>query len=324
VKLALWQVLTDNGDYEQALAAAAGVPASSLLSREARYLAARSQIELKRYDDAFAALKALQSESRSAEVLNAMGVVQLRRGGSAQTGRAVYYFSQASQLDPNDGDYYFNLGYGYWIDKDPPAAMYWLREAVRRNPADGDAHLVLAAALQQTGATTEAARERELAERLSASAAGAAAESALRGLERIKDYPARSRAAVDAAIAAAGQRDSNELAAFHLDSARRAYEREADREAEQELRRALYMSPYLTEAHLLLGRVHLRNGRINEAIQAFKIALWSEDSIGGHLALAEAYLAADNRSAARDEVDRALKLDPTSAEARSLRAKISP
>ena len=34
--------------------------------------------------------------------------------------------------------------------------MYWLREAVRRDPADGDAHFVLAAALQQTGATAEA------------------------------------------------------------------------------------------------------------------------------------------------------------------------
>ena len=38
---------------------------------------------------------------------------------------------------------------------------------VRRDPADGDAHFVLSAALQQTGAATEATRERELARRLS-------------------------------------------------------------------------------------------------------------------------------------------------------------
>ena len=63
-----------------------------------------------------------------------IGVVQLRRGSTAQTGTAAYYFSQASQTDPADADYFFNLGYAHWLDKDPPAAVYWLREAVRRDP----------------------------------------------------------------------------------------------------------------------------------------------------------------------------------------------
>ena len=36
------------------------------------------------------------------------------------------------------------------------AAIYWLREAVRRDPADADAHYVLAAALQAAGSTVEA------------------------------------------------------------------------------------------------------------------------------------------------------------------------
>jgi tetratricopeptide (TPR) repeat protein len=324
VKLALWQVHTDSGDYQQALTAAAGVSSSSLHSRAARYLVARSQLDLKRYDDAFNTLRALQAEARSAEVLNAMGVVQLRRGGTPQSGRATYYFSQASQVDPSDADYFFNLGYAYVIDRDPPAAVYWLREAVRRQPADGDAHLVLAAALQQTGAATEAARERELAERLTSTEARAASDGVPRDLERLKDYRERAAPRVDAAIATADQRDQNELAAFHLGSARRAFDRDSDREAEQDLRRALYLSPYLADAHLLLGRILLRNGRSAEAIQAFKIALWSEESVRGHLALAEAYLAVQNQAAARDEIDRALKLDPASAEARSLRAKISP
>ena len=93
--------------------------------------------------------------------------MQLRRGATAQTGRATYYFHQAAELDPSDYDYCFNLGYAYWQDKDALAAAYWLREAVRRNPADGDAHFVLAAALAGSGAGPEAERERELARRLS-------------------------------------------------------------------------------------------------------------------------------------------------------------
>lgn len=326
IALALWHVHTDAGRHDQALKAAAVVASTSRHSREARYLIARSQIELKRYDDAFNTLKALQGEARSAEVLNAIGVVQLRRGATAQTGRAVYYFSQASQLDPADADYFFNLGYGYWLDKDPPAAIYWLREAVRRDPADGDAHRVLAAALQQSGAAAEAARERELAERLSSSYNSGrtreTGEAVPRGLERLKDFLEQPTRRVESILTSTGQRDQAELAVHHLDAGRRAYDRELDREAENELRRALYLSPYLAEAHLLLGRVYLRAGRTADAIQAFKIALWSEASATAHVALAEAYLAAQNPAAAKDEVGKALALDPSSEEAKALRAKI--
>lgn len=326
VKLALWEVHTEAGDHLRALDAATSVPTVSLHARAARYLVALSQLDLKRYDEAFATLKNLQSEARSAEVLNAMGIVQLRRGGTSENGRAVYYFSQASQTDLTDADYFFNLGYGYWIDKDPPAAVYWLREAVRRDPADGDAHFVLSAALQQTGATAEAARERELAQRLSSSYEGATAkpgtDAVPRGLERLKGHLERPNGRVDSIITLTGQRDQTELAAFHLEAGRRAVAREADREAEQELRRVLYLSPYLSEAHLLLGRLHLRGRRWAEAIQAFKIALWSEETVDAHLALAEAYLASQNIPAAKEEVDRALALDPASVEARALRVKI--
>ena len=91
----------------------------------------------------------------------------------------TYYFSQASQTDPADARLLLQPWLRLLDRQGPPAAVYWLREAVRRDPADGDAHFVLGAALQQTGATAEAARERELAQRLSSSyescAAGAAA-----------------------------------------------------------------------------------------------------------------------------------------------------
>jgi tetratricopeptide (TPR) repeat protein len=324
IKIALWHVHTDLGEHVRALEVVRRVPTTSIRSRPARYMSARSMIDLKRYDEAFATLKTLHAEARSAEALNAMGVIQLRRGGNPQTGTAAQFFSQASQTDPSDPDYFFNLGYAHWIDKDPPAAIYWLREAVRRAPTDGDAHFVLSAALQQGGAAAEAARERELALRLSSSYGEPrnANEPVPRGLERLKEYLERQSPNVDSIITSAGQRDQAELATFHLEAGRRAFEREADREAERELRRALYLSPYLAEANLLLGRLHLRAGRPADAIQAFKIALWSEDTAAGHVALAEAYLQGQNTEGAKEEIDRALALDPNSTAARALRDKL--
>jgi tetratricopeptide (TPR) repeat protein len=327
LRVALWQAHTAAGDHLRALAVATAVGPTSGHARLAAYQRAMSQIALKRHDEAFVTLAALHKAERSAEVLNAMGVVALRRGRTPTMERASSYFRQASQLDPADADYLFNLGYACWLDSDAPGAVAALRDAVRRDPVDADAHAVLSAALRQTGATAEAARELELARRLAGqpdSAAGAPVAPAVPGgMERLKRPLGRSRPHVDAMIGLSGQRDQAALVAFHLDAARRAYAREADREAEQGLRRVLFLSPYLADAHLLLGRVHLRSGRPADAIQAFQVALWSEESAGAYVALAEAYWQAQNLPAAKEAVERALERDPTSVEARALSDRLA-
>ena len=329
IRIAIWELHSEASEHQKALDVLMPIRPESRYSREGRFRRALSLMNLKRFEDALTTLRAMQSEEPSATVSNAIGVAELRRATSIQPGRATYYFSQASELDPADGDLFFNLGYSYWLDKDPGAAIYWLREAVRRDPGDGDAHFILGVALQQTGATAEAARERELARRLSSKYAewekektGAGGDLVPRGLERLHEELIPSRAIVDNLISNAGQRDQEKLAAFHLDAGKRAYDREADREAIQELRRALYLSPYLAEAHLLLGRLYLRGGRPAEAVAAFKIALWSEATVEGHVGLAEALLQIQDQAAARVEVDRALALDPKSPEALALKARL--
>lgn len=329
VRLALWELHTDQGAYAEALASAERVDKTSPLHADARYAAAMSLLQLRRFDEAFSALRVLQDEvGPRAAVANALGVVQVRRGATPQTGRATYYFNQATEMAPAEGDYFFNLGYAYWLDRDANGAAYWLREAVRRDPGDDEAHFLLGEALRRIGAPAESARERELAHRLSSRFAAWEARAAAGGdpiprdLERLHDRLTRPSARVDAIIASAGQRNQIELAAFHLDAARRAYSREADAEAVRELRRAVFLSPYLAEAHLLLGRVHLRGGRADEAVQALKIAIWSEESVEALVALGEAYLALGDTRLAHEAVDRALVLDPKSAPAAALKARL--
>ena len=194
---------------------------------------------------------------------------------------------------------------------------------MRREPGDSDAHFVLGAALQATGAPTEAARERELARRLSAAyeeqGRTAQADTVPADLERLRPYldPPGARR-TDSALMATEQRGQRELVAFHLERGRRFFERESDRDALTELQRAVYLSPYQAEAHLLIGRIHLRAGRIPEAVAAFKIALWSEESAAGHAALGEAYRQAKDPAGARLEAERALALTPGLPEAPAL------
>jgi Tfp pilus assembly protein PilF len=124
---------------------------------------------------------------------------------------------------------------------------------------------------------------------------------------------------VEAALATSDQR---ELAQFYLDRGRRLFQQESDREAIAELNRALYLSPYEAEAHLLVGRIHLRNNRVRDAIDAFKISLWSSDTAQAHVALGEAYLLAKDTAAARTEAERAAALDPSSSDAKQLLDRI--
>jgi len=79
-RLALWEVFAEQGDHQKALAAAASVTSGSLWARQARFLAGVSQMELKKYDDAFATFSALAEAQPTPTVLNNLGVVQLRRG----------------------------------------------------------------------------------------------------------------------------------------------------------------------------------------------------------------------------------------------------
>lgn len=326
-RLALWDVYTEQDEFAEALNALTNVDPASPHHRRARFRTGLSQLDLKKHDEAFVTFKALVDERPEPAALNNLGVVQLRRGVTPQGGQPAYYFNKAAEGDPEDPDYVFNLGYAYWIDRDTQAAIYWLREAVRRKPADGVAHYVLGVALTSAGSAAEASREKELARRLSSAYAQwdkrPPADPIPKNLERVKsDVELPHARRLDTKISTSEQRDQEELARFYLDTARRLFDRENDREATNELNRALYLSPYLAGAHLLQGRIHLRNGSVKEAIDAFKISLWSTESAEAHAALGEAYRQDKDVVAARAEAERALALDSTSAEAKALLARL--
>ena len=328
-RLALASTQSEVGNYEAARTAALAIGESSPSRRDGQFAAALAEINLKRFDDAFARLQQMNATAPTPELLTNLGVIQLRRTPTAQQGRATYFLHKAVELNTMSADAMFNLGYAYWEEQDGKASVYWLKEAVRLDPADADAHFVLASALDATGAGTEGGRERELARRLSAGyeegESGSNATAVPKGLERIALFLQRPEAGrADSALVATEQREQREMATFHLDRGRRFYEREEDRAALTELRRAIYLSPYQAEAHLLVGRLHLRAGRTRDAIEALKISLWSEETAEAHEALGEAYLLEKNSAAAHAEAERALALRPGYAEATKLLKQAAP
>jgi tetratricopeptide (TPR) repeat protein len=319
---ALWSVYTDQDLHEKALAVASAVPVDSPQYRRARFGVALSLIELKRLDGAFKELTSLHTDRRSGAVSNALGIVQLRRGAAA-TPTAAYYFERAANEDPGQTDYLFNLGYAKALAGDTAGALTWLREVVRHQSGDGDAHLVMAAVLGSAGRNAEALRELELARLLGTTleAVPAAPPKVPPALERVLTSPDDPPIGAQA-FAAPAQRDQLETARFHLERARTLSAGGQDREAVTELRRSIYLAPYEDEPHLLLGRLYQRSGRVGDAIDEFKVAIWCRDTAAARIALGHALFSTGDRAAARAEFERALALAPDSAEAREALKKI--
>jgi tetratricopeptide (TPR) repeat protein len=322
VLLALWDVYGEQDLHDKALAAANAVPASSPLGRQARFDVAQSLMALKRYDGAFQELTGLYANGSAAAISNALGLVQIRRGTLSGNGSAVSYFARAVSEDPGNTTYLFNLGYAHALASQFADALSWLRETVRVDAVDGDAHLVMSAVLALTGRTVESQREFELARSLGTSletmpaSAPPRVPAALDRLESSLGPSSRPRQVTPA------QRDQKETALFHLSRGRTLIEARKDREAIEELRRAIYLAPYEDEPHLLLGKIFQRAGRTSEAVDEFKVALWSRETASAHVALGGALLDQGDRDAARKEAERALAMAPDLTEARDLLRRI--
>jgi tetratricopeptide (TPR) repeat protein len=324
VLLALSGVYADQGQHAKALAAARNVPAESPLARKARFAAAVSLIELGRLDEAAKELTALNTERPSPVLWNALGVVQLRRPDSKEDG--TENFTHAVNIARDDSDYLFNLGYAFARAHDAARALQWLREAVRFDATIGDAHLVMSIVLETTGRHPEAQRELELARLLGARTvvSGTPAERVPARLERLRtdlDLPRARR--VDLALNAPVEQDQQQFAAFQLAEGKRLLADGRDRDAMNAFRRAIYLSPYEDEPHLLLGRLYVRAGRLSEAIDEFKVAIWSRETAEARLALGSALFDNADKLAARVEVLRALALRPGWKEAEDLLARIN-
>lgn len=187
---------------------------------------------------------------------------------------------------------------------------------------------MLGVALLAAGSGAEGAREKELAHRLSSIYAEweskqAGGDPVPRGLERLKtDLDLAESLRVENVLVETEQRDQRELANFYFERAQRLFDAERDTEAIGELRRAIYLAPYQGRAHLLLGRIYLRTGRTQEALETLKISIWSDDTPAAHLALAEAYVQAKDEDAARAELEGILAKEPEHAAAKKLLAEL--
>jgi len=343
---ALGQAYYVRRDCNSALPWFARVPTSHQRHLEAVFASGVCRLLLNQPDRAEEIFIALEDTLRNngvagvelPEILNNLAIARERQG---KTPLAQTDLRRASEIDPDEDDYPFNLGLLALRASDFATAAGYFREASQRGPDNPEDRALLIQSLEKAGRKEEAEQEREAAkETLGGDAVVPAIRleartrargktqndsqgDALTRLERIKTEldalalrleletpePPASASATDAVSrtpAAHVRRGRQELTAGRLDT------------AESEFRAALKVDASDPGAHRGLAEIGRRRGKLDDAVRELQASLGARDSAVVRTMLAKIYLEQKKPDLARVEAERALKLAPNYSEAKQL------
>jgi Flp pilus assembly protein TadD/TolB-like protein len=286
-------------DYESAIAWLAKVPARDGSANEAQFYLGLAAFYAGHFDRSEAAFRALAARLPLTEVYNNLGVVSARRGDRS----ARSYFERSVQTDPSDPDYHFNLAVELCRENDLQDAARELREMLAIHP-DNEARTFLDAL--NSGA--------------------APAHLPLERINRNYDESSFRQLALEienANEARLQKSDPATHAAFHVQRGEDLLEQGLLGEAEKEFREAVVLDPANADAHSGLARVlesdQDTTGARNEARTSLKLKQNAE----AYLVLARLDLLENNSSAASQNIEHALALDPANAAAAALKRDLA-
>ena len=281
-------------------------------------------------EEAFATLQTLLRSSSTPgvdfpEVLNNLAIAKARQN---KFPAAQEDLRRASALDPDEDDYPFNLGLITIRQGDFNGAAAQFREASHREPDIPEDRSLLVAALEKAGKQEEADQERNAAlEAFGPTGVTTthldAKTDSLTHFERVTNEidPETlhfEMESVEARAATSGTQEARDTPATHLRRARQELSGGQLDAAEREYHVTLASDKGNAAAHLGLGEIARRQGKLDDAVKEFLLSLEARDSAVVRTTLARVYLEQKKPALARTEVERALKLAPNYAEAKQL------
>jgi tetratricopeptide (TPR) repeat protein len=281
------------------------------------------------------------------EILNDLAIAQVRQG---KAGPALADLQRATQLDPDDDDYPFNLGLLALRAKDFAGAADYFHEASQRSPENPEDRAMLIVSLEKGGKKEEAVQERKVAKEALGSDALPTIRlesnpkanekthnksrkkkqtqpeeqgDALTRYERLKTQldtiALRLEIETPEPVAGAAANDgAADTPANHVRRGRQELAGNLLDAAEFEFRRALKADPSDSSAHRGLGEILRRRGKLDDGVKELQASLETGDSAVAHTTLAKIYLEQKKPDLARAEAEHALKLAPNFSEAKQL------
>ena len=297
-------------DFEAAAATLAKVAATDRLAIEANFYLGLARFNSAHYAAAQQAFDFVATRLPLPEVVNDEAVALSRQGKNG-----VGLFQRASNADPTDEDYHYNLAVALFRNGDTAGATREADSALKLKPADHEAI--------------------ELRDRLKTAPAGSRLDSnavnAANGfspLERIRrNY---SEAGFRQAAFQMDQLRAARMAMLPPDKRAAEYTQLGRDylaqgllpEAETQFQSALSADPNSPAAHAGMAQVSEASGDAAKARDEAKTSLIMQTNVPALLVLARLDLAGKQFSAADDDVARALQLEPANAQAIALRLSL--
>ena len=332
---ALGEVYYARRDYNSALAWFFKIPKTSDRYDEALFFSGVCRLQLNQPDRAEEVFTSLQEALRKnmvaggdlPEILNNVALARVRQG---KTALAQADFRRATEADPNEDDYPFNLGLLALQTNDAAGAADAFREASEREPDNAEDRALLILSLEKAGKGPEAEQERVSASEafgpggLPAIHLDAKNESLAR-LSRIKTEMdiAALRVEIESGetVSNGGTSESdvsNDTPAAHIRRGRLELSAGRVDAAEKEFRTVLAGDQGNAAAHRGMGEIDRRRSKMDDAVKELQASLESRDSAEVRTVLAKIYLEQKKPELARAEIEKALKLAPNYAVAKQL------
>lgn len=291
-------------DFDGAAATLAKVPQTDRLALEANFYLGLADFNSANYAGAQAAFAFVASKLPLPEVVNNEGVAVSRQGKDG-----VELFRKASDADPSDEDYHYNLAIALFRRGDTDAAKREVEAALKLKPSDNEAV--------------------ELQEELKKVAPGthltADSENGFSPLERIRrNY---SETGFRQAAFQLDQMRAMRLAMLPPDKRAAEYTEQGHEylaegllpEAETQFQDALKASPNSAEAHAGMAELREASGDPAQARDEAKTSIIMKPNPEALLVLARLDMAAKQLGASAQDVAQALQLDPHNAKAIALK-----
>jgi tetratricopeptide (TPR) repeat protein len=299
--------------YDQAISAFSRIPQTTPLAREANFYMGLAAYYAGDFAKAESAFNFVARTLPLPEVYNNLAVVSGRRRRKNE----VELFQKAIQDDPSDPDYHFNLALAFYHEGETGSAVRQLRETLALRPNDVEAKSLYERISGDSAAKTQ-------------TGAGALTSAAIKApLERMKrSYDENSFRVLALKIQAAAEQrlaktDPPTHARFHATRGDELLSQGFTAEAEKEFREAISLDPANAQAHTGLARILESSNDATAARSEAEAALRLKPLTDALLVLARLDLRENKIEAAAQNVNKALRLEPSNPAAQALKTAVA-
>ena len=299
-QLALGKELYTSRQFDQAAAVLVKVTQNSRLALEANFYLGLARFNAAKYAEAANAFAFVATRLPLPEVVNDQGVALARQN---KDGTAL--FQRASNADPNDPDYHYNLAVSFYRRGDFAGAQREIEAALRLKPSDPEA--------QQMRALIAAGRQAtpppsgfEPTTRLRRVYSEAGFRQATFQLDQVRAMRLATL-------------PKDQQAAEYTQLGRDYLAQGLLPEAEQEFNSALAADPASAAGHAGLAQLRERSGDLDQARQEAEASLKLKPSAVAWLILSRLDLQKGDLAASVVDVQNALRIDPKDPAALGMR-----